>query len=154
MGSASRLTRGWLSTLRAGTCRGCPCWPAPARPGPRPGALVNALPKAGTHLLIRLMELLPGMSRVRLQTSWLTRWRFAARDDEPVLDVGVAWPDVVSRRRVARALALLPAGSFATAHVPHTVDFADVLRDLDLRMVLMIRDPRDVAVSSAEYLST
>ncbi|MDQ3708501.1 MAG: sulfotransferase domain-containing protein [Actinomycetota bacterium] len=99
------------------------------------------------------MELLPGMSRVRLQISGLTRWRFAARDDEPVLDVGVAWPDVVSRRRVARALALLPAGSFATAHVPHTVDFADVLRDLDLRMVLMIRDPRDVAVSSAEYLS-
>lgn len=117
-------------------------------------ALVNALPKAGTHLLIRVMELMPGMTRVRLQISGLTRWKFAGREGEPVLDVGVAWPNVVSRRRVTRALALLPPGTFATAHVPHTVDFADVLRDLGLRMVLMIRDPRDVAVSGAEYLGT
>lgn len=113
--------------------------------------LANSLPKAGTHLLVRVLEEMSNIRQVRFQPSGFHYDKFRPKGTEPRLELGVAWPLPVSRRRVARALRRLPGGTFVTAHVPHTRDMASLMRDLSTKMVLIVRDPRDVAVSSGEY---
>lgn len=116
--------------------------------------VLNSLPKSGTHLLIKLLEELPGISRVRLQLAPRLQPRFAACPGERTVDLGVVWPSPVSRQKVERAIRTLPSGAFITAHVPHAPDLAEMMQASGIRMVVLTRDPRDVAVSGARYLAS
>lgn len=92
-------------------------------------ALVNSVPKAGTHLLKRGLALLPGVSALDLH-----------------FDIRQLAEDVRA------GLLELPPGAAATAHLVHRPDYVAALRGLDLAQFLMLRDPRDVALSLAEYI--
>lgn len=118
-----------------------------------PRVLVNSLPKSGTHLLIKVLESLPGMYRVRFQLSPKAFAKFRPRGGEPVVPAGIASPVSFSRARVHRVLSRLPPAAFCTAHMPYSDSLAAVMASLGMRMVLIIRDPRDVAVSSARFLA-
>ena len=94
-------------------------------------ALVNSVPKAGTHLLKRGLALLPGVQALDLH--------FDIR--QPAGDVRAS-------------LLGLPPGAAATAHLVHSPEYVAALRGLDLAHLLVLRDPRDVALSLAEYIPT
>lgn len=116
--------------------------------------ILNSLPKSGTHLAIKLLEGLPGVRRVRFQISGMTAGLFAPGPSDETIEIGVAAPKQVSLDEVGKRLRRVPPGAFVTAHVPYSEALARLLKDLGYRMVLMIRDPRAVAVSGAAYVSS
>ncbi|MDE2060453.1 MAG: sulfotransferase domain-containing protein [candidate division NC10 bacterium] len=126
-----------------------------------PACLINSLPKSGTHLLKKVVGLLPGMHPVEFH---LGPERFNPATDggtdgvpgeypPTVIPLGVGRPRPASREEVSRALAqYVTPGRYATAHVPFSPGLALVLNELKITMVTIIRDPRDVAVSHAAYI--
>jgi hypothetical protein len=66
--------------------------------------------------------------------------------------IGVVSPRQISRRWLAGRLARVPEGCFATAHCVYTPGLADLFREGGMRVVCILRDPRDVAVSQMHYL--
>lgn len=115
--------------------------------------MANSLPKSGTNLLLKLFESLPDLPRIRGTISRDGPVRLVARSGEPSLPIGVDWTATASERRMRRMLAQVPPASFCSAHIRHSEKLAEILSELDYRMVLIIRDPRDVVVSSGSYLA-
>ncbi|MGH8900718.1 MAG: sulfotransferase domain-containing protein [Egibacteraceae bacterium] len=113
---------------------------------------VNSLPKSGTNLLLELMRALPGMHEVRLKLTRKQAGIYRPRVGEPSVLAGVTTPAEMSLGRLARTLGRLPPGTWFRGHVPYSEAFRDLLAALDVKVVLMLRDPRDVVVSSAAYL--
>ena len=93
-----------------------------------PRVLANSIPKAGTNLLIRALYLMYPLRRRMMRT--------------------VVPNDFVTG---ARRLASLRKGQIAAAHVAYSVERSVLLRQLDVHHVLIIRDPRDIAVSDYHY---
>jgi hypothetical protein len=91
--------------------------------------LANSIPKSGTHLLARCLELCPG-----------------------IIDSGVHINRRTDINHLRTTLAELPRSSFATAHLPFTHERAPAIKACDVAHVLIIRDPRDVVVSHFHYV--
>jgi hypothetical protein len=66
--------------------------------------------------------------------------------------VGVVSPRQISRRWLAGRLARVPEGGFVTAHCIYTPELAGLFHEGGMRVVCILRDPRDVAVSQMHYL--
>jgi len=98
------------------------------RRGPR--VYANSIPKAGTNLLKRLLNLLPCV---------VSAWTYHLDDWIPGTEAQL---DSVKR------------GQVVTAHAPWSRELAERLRAGDFRTFLMIRDLRDVAVSNAFYIAS
>lgn len=115
---------------------------------PPPKVLMIGPPKSGTHLLSDCLSLLPKMM--------FSGRHFALPDffvdpqdprdrrpgSSPSLDVG----------RLRKYLARCPRGMFVTAHARFHRDLLSTTEELQFRRILLLRDPRDVAVSRAFYL--
>jgi hypothetical protein len=111
---------------------------------PAPKVLVNSIPKAGTHLLAALLRALPRMMFSGLQLTpndYLSDTTSAT--EEPHFD----------RRRLGRLLASVRTGQFVIAHLPARPELRPMLDAAGFRSLLMIRDPRDIAVSHCFYVS-
>jgi hypothetical protein len=121
---------------------------------PSHAVLLNSLPKSGTNLLLKLLNGFPGTHYVRAITPLHGSRRFVPHSQDDVLSVGVDWPRPLSADAVRRVLSRLPAGAVAAAHIPYSERAAQVVEQSDMRMVVIIRDPRDVVISSANYLAT
>lgn len=94
---------------------------------------VTSIPKSGTHLVERCLRLMPGMYHSgRLLTARKGRHR-DVQDTEPVLN-------------------RLGTGCFVMAHLPFSEERRAILDRLNYRLVLMIRDPRDLVVSQYIFL--
>lgn len=120
--------------------------------------VANSVPKSGTNLLSRLLVLLgfehrPLGIRPRLVAGPLSPVRrvLRAREQEKI-SVGVVSPQQVGRRWLERRLSRVPDGCFVTAHCLHTPGLAGLLREQGMRVVCIIRDPRDVTVSQMHYI--
>lgn len=128
--------------------------------GPR--AFVNSLPKAGTNLLSRLLLLLGWQEAGQALMSPNPRnWRFPlAYSKSHVwsgrggIPVGIDMPGVLRPSYVAGRLDSVKPLGFVTGHVPRTEHFRDLLEERQIRMLLMLRDPRDVVVSHAFYVDS
>lgn len=97
--------------------------------GPR--VLSNGIPKSGTNLLERILSLMPGMRMAPFRT--LMDWdRCGAR--------------------TGRRLRSLKRGQFINAHLPAHRAVMDLVSSLNITSLLMIRDPRDIVVSSYRYI--
>jgi hypothetical protein len=120
--------------------------------------VANSIPKSGTHLLSRLLTLFgfekrPMGIRPRLVAGPLSPVRRFLRAREPEkVTVGVVSPQQVGRRWLQRRLAKVPDGCFVTAHCLYTPELAELLREEEMRVVCIVRDPRDVAVSQMHYI--
>jgi len=66
--------------------------------------------------------------------------------------LGVDSPREASRRWLERRLGQVPDGSVVSAHCVYSPGFEEILHRQDLRMVCILRDPRDTALSHMRYL--
>jgi len=128
----TRSIRRWWWTLRRFGL-------SPDKLGPRltnraePKVLCVSVPKAGTHLLERALCLHPRLYRKlvgTVRTRHLRKWGSVG----PVLD-------------------RLRPGQVLMTHLHHTPELEEALRARDIRTVFLVRDPRDVVVSEANYLA-
>ncbi|MDH3589438.1 MAG: hypothetical protein OEQ74_08540, partial [Gammaproteobacteria bacterium] len=96
-----------------------------------PAVLLNSIPKAGTHLLESALERYPRLRNAgkRTVSSWI--------------DV----PDPV-----INAIASIRKGAFLNAHVPAAPELLQVVESRNIRVLFMIRDPRDIVVSHFKYV--
>jgi len=90
--------------------------------------LANSIPKAGTNLLSRTIEMMPNT---------VDRWTYHIDETLP---------------GIKRQLSAGKRGQIVTAHLPWTPKIASTVSQLDYRVLLMIRDPRDIAVSVVNYV--
>lgn len=96
-----------------------------------PAVLLNSIPKAGTHLLETALERYPRMRNAGLRTvsSWTTV------------------PD-----RVTDRIRRVGKGEFLNAHVPAVPELIRIVHEREIRVLFMVRDPRDVVVSHFKYV--
>jgi len=117
-----------------------------------PRVIVNSIPKSGTHLLERALSLMGVSTRPPLFLSSATAANYPPDGGDTVL-VGVGMPVPVSTRLLGQALGSMAAGQVVTGHVPYSPPLEGLLRHLGFRMLLIVRDPRDVAVSLAHHIA-
>src|SRR5206468_1456098 len=101
----------------------------------------------------KLLRLLPGMQPSRAPFLARSPDLEAAAEGEPAVFIGVGKPIPVPLDTIRAALDLVVAGTFAAGHVPHSKVTADLLAERGIRMIVILRDPRDVAVSHARFIS-
>jgi hypothetical protein len=92
--------------------------------------LANSIPKAGTHLLKKSLSLLPGLTSADVH-----------------LDINL------ETGYMRRLLQEAPPGAIVTGHLLHRAEYADMVAAEGYRSVLIVRDPRDVAVSFVHYVT-
>jgi hypothetical protein len=119
--------------------------------------VANSIPKSGTHLLDRLLvllgfEMVEGGIRPHLVMGRFRPVRRLLRGRGEKVTIGVVSPQQVSRRWLAGRLARVPEGCFVNAHCVYTPGLADLFHEGGMRVVCILRDPRDVAVSQMHYI--
>jgi hypothetical protein len=112
---------------------------------PQPRILVNSVPKAGTHLLRMIVAELP---RVMLSGVHIRVPEVHQADVLRQTNVDFELDPVALRHRL---LAAHP-GQVVTAHLPWRSAAESVLRDVGVKTIFLIRDPRDVVVSYMHYV--
>lgn len=96
-----------------------------------PPVLLTSLPKSGTNLAERMLFKIGPYYRTVRRT---------------LLD------DNLGPTEIAEEVAGIPRGFFMTAHLPKSEAILKVRQNSDLKVVLMLRDPRDVLLSNAHYI--
>jgi hypothetical protein len=95
--------------------------------GPR--VLANSTPKAGTNLLLNALQAMPNT---------VDRWSYHI--DETL-------PGVEKQLRASRR------GQIISSHLPWSQSIAKLCHDLNYRLLLIVRDPRDIAISNVNYVT-
>lgn len=93
--------------------------------------LCICIPKAGTHLLERILCLHPCLAR-----TWCRTIR----------------PRYFSKARVLRLISKLRRGRVLFAHQAFDADILQAARQRGIKVLFMIRDPRDVVISSTDFI--
>jgi sulfotransferase 6B1 len=114
-------------------------------PGPR--VLVNGMAKTGTHLVSSLLKNLPKMMFSGRHYSLV---EFSPKSNERVTIGQIPSVDWVSFKRT---LGAVNNGQFMTAHFPGLDEIFSILEELKYKTIVILRDPRDVVVSSAFFIT-
>jgi sulfotransferase 6B1 len=102
------------------------------------------MPKAGTHLLASLLDELPEMRYSGVHHGLN---QFRAYPGDPLNDgSGADWA------RLRASLSKVGQGQYVTGHFPAASPLFQVLDELEYRPILILRDPRDMAVSHVFYV--
>lgn len=109
--------------------------------GPR--VLANSIPKSGTHLLMKCLRLFPDLKLYH--DGVLYPGELKKEHPAPVLR---------RLRRRQSSLARMGYGCFAMVHWPYSESALQFVRERDIKMVLMIRDPRDMVISFFKFEMT
>ena len=96
-----------------------------------PRVLCITVPKSGTHLLERAICIHPRLYRPLL----------------PTIHEG----NLHDHGGLRTLLPSLRPGQILFAHLPHQLHFDAAVRESEVRALLLVRDPRDIAVSEAHY---
>ncbi len=104
------------------------------RKGPR--IFLNSLPKAGTHLLMSMLETAPGIMNARLHI------------ERPASQTGTE----IDAAALKRQLASIRGGQVATAHLPYIASIAGLIANEGFRTVNLVRSPRDMLISRYFYI--
>lgn len=104
-----------------------------------PRVLANSMPKAGTHLLIRLLE--------------LADFRESGRS----LDIGPGHGiDTITPEHlqdVKESMSQIKPGCFIRSHMYYYPELSDIIKETQVKVVTIVRDPRDVCVSDAFHIA-
>jgi len=138
--------------------------------------LVNSMPKSGTFLLCRAVDLLGfcDIADSNLFKRILTRLGFGLpsslnhetadrhlvrriygyfnEDKTSMIQIGATSPVPVPLKLVANWFKKVPAGNYIAGHIPWSEDLDKILSGLGYKHILIIRDPRDVLVSFLHYV--
>jgi len=113
-----------------------------------------SVPKSGTNVLRKATELM-GFRRLR-SLSHRNLIEMPGYEDfapSPVAHVDVNTDRPVKLAAIARRLDDMKPGQLLFGHVAYSAELLDRLRDGGFKVMLMLRDPRDVAVSLAQTLA-
>lgn len=139
-----------------------PCalsWPRVAHAGNQMKVMINSLPKSGTNLVQKLLELsgMPFARKSLAASSVYGRHGMAKRvlrtarfGISPVV-VGLDHPLSVSPDWLERYLDSVPEGRYLTGHAAYSAHLNALLLEADFRTIQVIRHPADVIVSFARY---
>ena len=95
-----------------------------------PKVIVNSMPKAGTHLLTRVLELLP---------AFVPRWTYHALiNKDPKL-----YHKILKIRQ----------GQYVSGHLQWNQELISVLSEANIKTLFIVRDLRDIAFSNAYYMT-
>ena len=125
-----------------------------------PRIFLNSIPKAGAHLAERALTELGcprGQGPLGSSTVFGRQQLVKSATRRPLVtaDVVLVGIEVVAPVRASwlrRRLAGLAPGHYMRGHVQHSGAFAALLEEGDFRVLHVVRDPRDVAVSHAHYM--
>ncbi len=107
--------------------------------GHGPTVLANSIPKAGTHVLMSLLDAVPGMRFAGTHLAYTGADRPGGSNEE-------------SLRDLQTLLRQLRPAHYMTGHIRHQPDIVAALDDAGCRVLLSIRDPHAIALSAANYL--
>jgi hypothetical protein len=125
-----------------------------------PRVFLNSVPKAGAHLAEKAMTLL-GVPRGARSIGSLTLYSSPrlpkSVERRPLLTsdllvVGIEMATPIRASWIRRRLAKVEPGHYIRGHVRHSEYFAHLLEEGGFRLLHVVRDPRDVAVSHAHYM--
>ncbi len=115
---------------------------------PPPKILINGPAKSGTHLLSDCLSLMPNMmfsGRHFALSEFMVSLPDGSRTTRSADGRHQADLDVM---RLERFLKRCPQGMFVTAHARFHPLLAHLLEELRFRQLILLRDPRDVVISS------
>lgn len=126
-----------------------------------PNVYVNSFPKGGTHLTVRLLELLGLRRHFSIDSSLLWGKKRLAKlflrgtwlSSDSIL-IGVDFLTPIRASWLSHKLSQTPVGGVVFGHVVYSDHFFHLLETRDFKCIQVIRDPRDIAVSHAHYVST
>ena len=122
--------------------------------------LINSLPKSGTHLANKLVEMLGYKFSGASFSSASLYGRYSipksllrgAVPGRPTVAVGLDVSAAVRRSWVVKKVSLVSQGQYIGGHVPYTGCMHKIMSDHGVKIFHVIRDPRDVLISWAHYV--
>lgn len=121
--------------------------------------MANSIPKGGTHLLLRLIELLGfdadrfwvGADLVRGRAEVLRKLRKGSYSNN-VIAIGSEVPVNIGAKWLEQKLSSIPNNAVYGAHCQYTPELAGLLDSLSIKPLCIVRDPRSIAVSHLDYI--
>jgi hypothetical protein len=121
--------------------------------------VANSIPKSGTNLLARLLTLLGfeqtsemGIRSRLVAGPFAPARKFLRARSREKVTIGVTSPQRIDRRWLERRLSRVDDGYFVTAHCVYSPELASLIAEERMRVVCILRDPRDVAVSQMHHI--
>jgi len=123
-------------------------------------AFINSLPKSGTNLMAKCLELFGYRQKgqlsagVALKNSIKTKikkllWLPVSKNG---FLLGIVSPVMVRKPPVISRLKKIESNQFIVAHVGYTDDLLLQVKRMKFKIIVMIRDPRAVVASSVPYI--
>ncbi len=98
-----------------------------------PKVVMNSLPKSGTNLLNRVMLYMPLMRKKGFRTTRL-------------------WGEADSK--ILKKIKNIKNGQYIVGHIQDSRDIFDIMKNEDIKGLLMIRDPRKIIISHYNYVTS
>lgn len=124
--------------------------------------LINSLPKSGTHLLAKAVEILGYKEHfaegVVKETPLFFNYREVKKrlgnkvQSKEKISIGALTPCYVDSATLRHWLTLISPKQYILGHIPWTPLLNPILRDLNYHHIFIIRDPRAVVVSSIPFV--
>ena len=120
---------------------------------------INSLPKSGTNLVARCLDLLSYNQRLHIgnkiidptcrTNNFLYNLPFFLNSGYLV---GIDMPTIKNKKVVQKRISCLKDYEYITAHIGESLDFFDYLLSKDIPTCIVVRDPRAVISSSVNYI--
>ena len=122
-------------------------------------AFVNSLPKAGTHLLEKCLELFGYSKRGHLGASLIVGKDIRSRIRNVLLTprgksykIGIDSPVDLDMNKIVKKLKKINSNQFYTGHIGYKDDLLRKILELNFRPIVVVRDPRAVLASFVPYV--
>ena len=130
----------------------------PRNPPPGKRFLINGLPKTGTHLAKKILHL-AGMQQhpftlaaYHADQAIITWDKSSEAVFGPAVEIGTLQPKPIHDLLLRQVLRSIPPFHVFNGHCTHTTALSSLLKQEEIQIITIIRDPRDVVVSLSEYL--
>lgn len=113
--------------------------------GEGPVVYINSIPKAGTHLITTELARLgiASNSWLHINTKWVNK---ETKKRAPLSGFSI------DLERVEQLARTVPKGTFFSSHLPYSQELDEYIGNSDFRSIFLVRDPRDILVSSYFYM--
>jgi len=120
---------------------------------------INSLPKSGTNLLAKLLDLTGYKQKYSFASGLFLRKDIRSQvrallylKNSGGIKIGIDSPVHVKENFVRNKLINLNNGEYLTGHLPYDSRFLKFLEEYNIKLIMMIRDPRAVIYSDYIYI--